>query len=1079
MSDVSRVEEIFISALAKVRPDDRAAYLDEECRGQTELRRQVDALLAAHPDARRFLESQRVGVTQDLQSAACSEQVGTVVAGQYKLLERIGEGGMGQVWVADQLTPLKRRVALKLIKPGMDSRSVLGRFDAERQALAVMDHPNIARVLDAGATSDARPFFVMELVKGTQITEFCDSRRLTAEQRLELFVPVCQAIQHAHMKGIIHRDIKPSNVLVALHDENPVPKVIDFGVAKAIGQQLTDQTIYTGFGSLIGTPTYMAPEQATFNQLDVDTRADVYTLGVLLYELLAGSPPIESARLKRAALDEVLKIVRDEKPPRPSQRLSTSQARASISSLRQSDPTRLSQLMKGEIDWIVMKALEKDRARRYESAHGFAADIKRYLDGEAVQAHPPSAAYRLRKFLGKHRVAFATTSAFIGLLIAAAAISFILAVKARWAEVDAETNANKARRSSDLYKSSLRKEIEARREAEVATKSLQIDLDVAEARDDRRVGLLRLVRSARPRKADRVPAPTDPSDAENSAETGFREEGSDQIALREFASMTVLAIGQTYAPLLPPITHDGHPIRESYRNPSGDRILTLGTEQTARLWDGLTGRQIAVLRIAKEAVIEAGMSPDGVIAFTHSLDGVVRVWSAKDGALRAATAPRPGRFRLLGDPIGDPYADLGSSSYRMTSLSNDRVLTQCQTYNGQTRNTRADPPADATRRLAELWDATTGALIASLPASGEDDLRYKFVVDGRWIVDRSDRYSVVIHSGADGRKVGVVSRSDHGDKPYFSFLHPSGVVVSPSESAAASVGTAGEGWPWFIHLWDTRTWQLKCVAAWSIPWPMKDPKIQFIDDHTLAVNDGNVRLIHDTDAAPFLVVSSELARIEGDLALFRSGQIFNHKKGRRLEPPKGRKYHPAMTRFAPDGRFVPLRDDAGQYQLLDAKTEKITLVGTEMEHFLPGQGWLGGWVAQGTVGPIDNGLEVALQRLPEDPADIPANLLELWSQVVVRGALDDEGVFIKWDESTWEMKWRELAAASAPNPAFPFPGRVASDRMHWLRQEFKDADDADKPRLAKQLLVRAGEVGDQSETTRWRAWISTHTQETK
>jgi|GEM_PF-6477508 len=346
------------------------------------------------------------------------EQDGSLIAGRYKLLEKIGEGGMGEVWVADQLEPIKRRVALKLIKPGMDSRSVLGRFEAERQALAVMDHPHIARVLDAGTTADGRPYFVMELVKGTPITDFCDARRLTPKQRLELFIPVCQAIQHAHMKGIIHRDIKPSNVLVALHDETPVAKVIDFGVAKAVGQQLTEKTIYTGFGSLVGTPAYMAPEQATFNQLDVDTRADVYALGVLLYELLAGSPPIEKERLKQAALDEVLRIVRDEEPPRPSLRLSTSQVKASIAATRQSDPARLSALMKGEIDWIVMKALEKDRTRRYDTANGLAKDIQRYLAGELVEARPPSAGYRLRKFVRRNKTRVAAT-ALVALALAA------------------------------------------------------------------------------------------------------------------------------------------------------------------------------------------------------------------------------------------------------------------------------------------------------------------------------------------------------------------------------------------------------------------------------------------------------------------------------------------------------------------------------------------------------------------------------------------------------------------------------------------------------------------------------------
>ncbi len=342
MNDVSRVEELFLNAVGRQDSAERAAYLDAQCGEDADLRRRVEVLLAAQPKVGRFLEPPAdLDRTGDYQARTTNPESTSAVGdrvGPYKLLEKIGEGGMGEVWVADQLEPIKRRVALKLIKPGMDSRSVLGRFEAERQALAVMDHPNIAKVLDAGTTPDGRPYFVMELVKGTPITDFCDARKLTPKQRLELFVPVCQAIQHAHMKGIIHRDIKPSNVMVELHDDRAVPKVIDFGVAKAIGQQLTEKTIYTGYGALVGTPAYMAPEQASFNALDIDTRADVYALGVLLYELLAGSPPIEKERLKLAALDEVLRIVRDEEPPRPSARLSTSQAKASIAATRQSDP---------------------------------------------------------------------------------------------------------------------------------------------------------------------------------------------------------------------------------------------------------------------------------------------------------------------------------------------------------------------------------------------------------------------------------------------------------------------------------------------------------------------------------------------------------------------------------------------------------------------------------------------------------------------------------------------------------------------------------------------------------------------
>jgi serine/threonine protein kinase len=297
---------------------------------------------------------------------------------------------MGEVWAADQAEPVRRRVALKLIKPGMDSRQVLARFEAERQALALMDHPNIAKVLDAGTTPDGRPFFAMELVKGVLITKFCDEKKLTPRQRLELFVPVCHAVQHAHQKGVIHRDIKPTNILVEEVDGRAIPKVIDFGVAKAIAHPLTDLTVYTGLGTVVGTPTYMAPEQAGANAADVDTRADIYALGVVLYELLAGSPPFDPARLKKAAMDEVIRVIREEDPPRPSTKLSTADALPSIAAHRGTEPARLVRLLRGDVEWVLMKCLEKDRNRRYETANGLAMDLQRYLADEPVAAGPPS-----------------------------------------------------------------------------------------------------------------------------------------------------------------------------------------------------------------------------------------------------------------------------------------------------------------------------------------------------------------------------------------------------------------------------------------------------------------------------------------------------------------------------------------------------------------------------------------------------------------------------------------------------------------------------------------------------------------
>jgi serine/threonine protein kinase/Flp pilus assembly protein TadD len=411
-------KRIFLDALEIPSLCQRQKYLAAECGGDAVLRREVEALLAHHGGMGSFLESPAAALA-GADGERLREGPGTII-GPYKLMEQIGEGGMGLVFVAEQQQPVRRKVALKVIKPGMDTRQVVARFEAERQALALMDHPNIARVFDAGATESGRPYFVMELVRGVGITQFCDENRLTPRERLGLFVDVCRAVQHAHQKGIIHRDLKSTNILVTLHDGTPVVKVIDFGVAKAIGQQLTEKTIYTRFAQMVGTPMYMSPEQAEMSGLDIDTRSDIYALGVLLYELLTGTTPFDKERLQTAAFDEVRRIIREEEPPRPSTRFSTpGQAAVTVSANRKSDPKGLSQLFRGELDWIVMKALEKDRNRRYETAGAFAADVERYLNDEPVQACPPSAGYRFRKFARRNKAALVTASVatFAALLV--------------------------------------------------------------------------------------------------------------------------------------------------------------------------------------------------------------------------------------------------------------------------------------------------------------------------------------------------------------------------------------------------------------------------------------------------------------------------------------------------------------------------------------------------------------------------------------------------------------------------------------------------------------------------------------
>ena len=431
-----RAEDVYYSALEIAAPDQRRAFLDRVCEGDAALRSAVERLLAVQPAAEQFFQEggvARLPVRELAQSLADTpglvenagalgqddEAIGRNI-GPYKLLQRIGEGGCGVVYMAAQEIPVRRRVALKIIKLGMDTKSVVARFEAERQALAMMDHPNIARVLDAGATETGRPYFVMELVRGVKITEYCDQHELDTRDRLRLFIQICQAIQHAHQKGVIHRDIKPSNILITIIDGQPVPKVIDFGIAKAIEGRLTDNTIFTAYEQFIGTPAYMSPEQAVMSGVDVDTRSDIYSLGVLLYELLTGRTPFETDELLKRGIDGLRRTLQEREPQRPSAIVTTMQGSAltQVARSRQAEPLKLVSLLRGDLDWIVIRALEKDRARRYETANGLAMDVQRHLDHEPVVARPPSRRYRLQKLVRRNQVAFVAAALVALALIA-------------------------------------------------------------------------------------------------------------------------------------------------------------------------------------------------------------------------------------------------------------------------------------------------------------------------------------------------------------------------------------------------------------------------------------------------------------------------------------------------------------------------------------------------------------------------------------------------------------------------------------------------------------------------------------
>ena len=434
MSDPSPIdeEEVFQTAVA-LPADEKAAYLGAICEGYPEIHARIERLLAAHvKNEFMVVETQNNGAGIETELACLKPEEEGERIGPYKLLQQIGEGGFGTVWVADQERPVQRRVALKIIKLGMNTKEVIGRFEQERQALALMDHPNIAKILDAGVTQLGRPFFVMELVRGLKITDYCDDRKLSTKERIEIFITVCRAVQHAHQKGIIHRDIKPSNILVAINDGDAVPKVIDFGVAKATLGRLSDQTVYTQLQQMIGTPLYMSPEQADLTSLDIDTRSDIYALGVLLYELLTGHTPIEQDTLTRVGLDEIRRLIREVDPPRPSMRMKTlnSAEMSDAAKCRNTEPAKLSGTLRGDLDWIVMKCIEKDRARRYDTANGLALDLRRHLANEVITAHPPTTAYLLGKLIRRQKLAFAAGTAIAASLVFGIAVSVSQAKRA-------------------------------------------------------------------------------------------------------------------------------------------------------------------------------------------------------------------------------------------------------------------------------------------------------------------------------------------------------------------------------------------------------------------------------------------------------------------------------------------------------------------------------------------------------------------------------------------------------------------------------------------------------------------------
>jgi serine/threonine protein kinase len=640
-------EEIFHAALARPA-EERPAFLKEACAGDADLRLRVDVLLAAHANPGSFLGQPaahwlpRLDLPPSAEETHVSaERAGALIAGRYKLLEQIGEGGMGTVWVAEQTQPVRRKVAVKLIKAGMDSKNVLARFEAERQALALMDHPNIAKVLDGGTIESiadlrlqnadlqseianlkstiphGRPFFVMEFVKGVPFTKYCDDARLSVEERLALFIPVCHAVQHAHQKGIIHRDLKPSNILVCLYDGVPIPKVIDFGLAKAMYEPLTEHTLHTAQGLMMGTPLYMSPEQAELNNLDVDTRTDIYALGVILYELLTGTTPLERKRLKEAAWQEMLRLIKEEEPPKPSTRLSGSGSLPSVAAQRKLEPAKLTKLVRGDLDWIVMKALDKERGRRYETANGLARDLQNYLADEPVEATPPSRGYRLWKFARKHKKALATTVAFAVLLVAGAVLSTLLAVWAMSAEREADAVARKA--EADLY---------------VARMNMA-QTDWENANMGRILGLLEPYRRVSAGKRDL---------------RGWEWYYQDRLCQLELRTLK----GHT-AP------KGGRAVVGSVAfSPDGSRLASGSADRTIKIWDTASGREVLTLTGHTHEVWSVAFSPDGSRLASASRDKTIKIWDLAKGNVLHTLREHAGQvWSVAFSPDGRQPASLG------------------------------------------------------------------------------------------------------------------------------------------------------------------------------------------------------------------------------------------------------------------------------------------------------------------------------------------------------------------------------------------------------------------------------------
>ncbi len=815
-ASLDREREIFLAALERPSAGERAAFLDRACGNDAPLRARLESLLRHHAED-GFLEDPAA----DLQRMAPAEPlvgegIGAVI-GRYKLLQKIGEGGMGVVYMAEQEEPVRRRVALKIIKLGMDTKQVVARFEAERQALALMDHPSIAKVLDGGATDTGRPYFVMELVQGVPITEFCDRNRLPAEERIKLFIPVCQAIQSAHQKGIIHRDLKPTNILVTLNAGVPMPMVIDFGVAKATNQKLTEKTYFTDYATMIGTPAYMSPEQAEMSRLDVDTRSDIYALGVLLYELLTGTTPFPEKQLRSASYQEMQRIILEEEPERPSTRLSTLQGeqRGSVARNRGASELALGRLFGGDLDWIVMKCLEKDRARRYATANGLAADLQRHLRDEPVVARPPSTAYRLRKAWRRNKLAFTAAAVMAAALVVGTGVSSwqaIVASTARNAETEQRLAAERSQQAE--------KQAHLRADRLFYVANLNLAQRAWEQND---IGWLRrLLKDTQAfpghgfewhywQRQTHLALRTLRGHRQAVTSVAFSPDsrwivtGSGDQTAKVWEVASGLSADKAGRELL---TLKGHiaQIASVAFSPDGQRIATGSWDRTAKVWDAATGNPLLTLTGHIAPVASVAFSPDGQRIATGSWDQTAKVWEAASGnplltltghsdrVASVAFSP-DGRRIITGSADATAKVWEAASGRELLTLKghSDQITSVAFSPDGQRIVTGSED------RTAKVWEAASGLSADKagrelLPLKGHRGAIWSvaFSPDGRRVITGSLDATARVWEAATGRE--LLTLKGHTDRIWSVAFSPDGQrIVTGSWDATAKVWEAASG----------------------------------------------------------------------------------------------------------------------------------------------------------------------------------------------------------------------------------------------------------------------------------------------